>query len=415
VTHTLAQPLSDRLPGAYWRQWTASAISNLVDDINAAALPLLALTLTDDPRLIAGVTFFAFIPWLLLSLPAGVIVDRYNRQMLMVSTNAIRAALMIGLAVTAGTGALTIWLLYTLLLGIGICEVLFDNAAQAFLPAIVEPAQLPRANGRLYAAETVANNFLGQPFGAVLFAFAIGVPFGLDAISFAVAAVFVATIRVQPGALPPSRRGQPTHFRAEIRESLRWLFERRLLRTLALMLGVVNMASTFGVAIFVAFATETLHVSTRWYGALLALMALGAVLGGLIGDRVVRRLGQSLALRASYVVFGLATIGMGLSPTYWVVAAFSFVDALAGTVWNITTVSLRQQIIPTNLFGRVNSVYRWIGTGSTAIGALVGGQLAFRFDLRTPFVVGGCVILLVFLIGARGLSQHEITRATDAH
>ena len=141
MTHTLAQPLSDRLPSAYRRQWTASAISNLGDGINAAALPLLALTLTDDRRLIAGVTFFGFIPWLLLSLPAGVIVDRYNRQMLMVSTNAIRAALMIGLAVTAGTGALSIWLLYALLLGVGICEVLFDNAAQAFLPAIVGPSQ----------------------------------------------------------------------------------------------------------------------------------------------------------------------------------------------------------------------------------------------------------------------------------
>jgi MFS family permease len=140
-------------------------------------------------------------------------------------------------------------------------------------------------------------------------------------------------------------------------------------------------------------------------------MALGAVLGGLLGDRIVRHLGQSMALRASYAAFGLATIGIGLSPTYWVVAAVSFVDALAGTVWNITTVSLRQQIIPTTLFGRVNSVYRWIGTGSTAIGALIGGLLAFQFNLRTPFVVGGCVVLAAFAIGARSLSDREIERA----
>lgn len=412
MTQTLLTNQPSRLSGAYWRQWTASAVSNLGDGINAAALPLLSLTLTDDARLIAGVTFMAFVPWLILSLPAGVIIDRYNRQTLMVTTNVIRAALMTGLAVTAGTGALSIWLLYLMLLGLGMCEVIFDSSAQAFLPAIVEAPQLPRANGRLFAVETIANNFLGQPFGAVLFAFAIGLPFTIDATSFALAAVFVATIRVKPGALPAGNRNSTTPFRAEIAGSLRWLWRHRLLRTMALMLGVVNMAGTFGVSIFVRYATHTLHVSTRWYGALLGLMALGAVLGGLVGDRVVHRLGRSLALRLSYVTFGVATIGIGLSPNYWVVAIFSFIDALAGTVWNIVTVSLRQQIIPGKLFGRVNSVYRWIGTGSTAIGALVGGQLAYGFGLRMPFVVGGVVILVAFGFGGHLLSSERIAAAS---
>src|SRR5262249_8567553 len=149
----------------------------------------------------------------------------------------------------------------------------------------------------LYAAETVANNFLGQPFDAMLFAMAMTLPFALDAATFAIAAAFVLSIRLIPGTLPPNTRGQPTTFRTDIAEAWRWLWDHELLRTLALLLGVVNMASTFGVSIFVKFATQTLGVSTRWYGALLALMALGAILGGLVGDRVVHWLGRSTALR----------------------------------------------------------------------------------------------------------------------
>jgi len=409
VTQTLDnQQTSTPLSAAYWRQLLATGISNVGDGINAAALPLLALTLTDDARLIAGVTVAAFIPWLLLALPAGVIVDRYNRQTLMVVTNIARAFLMAGVAITAATGSLNIWLLYLLLLGLGLCEVLFDSSAQAFLPAIVDSEQLPKANGRLYAVETVANNFLGQPFGALLFSLTLAVPFALDAASFVIAALLVAGISVRPGALPPSKRGQPTKFRSEIAESMRWLWRDPLLRAMAILLGVVNVSATFGVSIFVKFATETLGVSTRWFGALLALMALGAVLGGMVGDRVVHWLGRSTALRCSYVAFAIATLGIGLSPNYWVVAAFSFVDAFAGTVWNIVSVSLRQRIIPSQLFGRVNSVYRWIGTGATAIGAVIGGQLAFHLGLRAPWILGGITIMVAFAFGAKFLSERRI-------
>ena len=403
---------SDPLGSAYWRQWTATAISNMGDGVNAAALPLLALSLTTDSRLISGVALAVALPWFVLALPVGVVVDRYSRQRLMVSANVVRAALMAGLALTAATSTLNIWLLYLLLTGVGICEVIFDSSAQAFLPELVPAEHLPKANGRLYTVETITNFFLGQPFGAVLFAVAVGLPFGIDAASFAVAAVLVASIRVAPRKRLVDESESTISFRSGIRESFGWLWRHPLLRTMALMLGTVNMAGMFGVSIFVKFAIETLHVSQRWYGALLALMALGAISGGLIGDRIVLRLGKSLALRLSYVSFGLATIGMGVSPNYWWVAAFSFVDALAGTVSNIVTVSLRQQIIPGAMFGRVNSVYRWIGTGSTAVGALIGGQLAFNFSLRTPFVVGGIVTLIAFALGARILSNERITAAS---
>ena len=116
----------------------------------------------------------------------------------------------------------------------------------------------------------------------------------------------------------------------------------------------------------------------------------------------------------SFIAFGLAAIGTGLSPNYWFVAAFAFVEAVATILWNVVSVSMRQQIIPGELFGRINSVYRWIGTGSAAIGALIGGQLAYYFNLRTPFVVGGALILVAFAFGGRLLSDQRIDAAAPA-
>ena len=156
------------LPTAYWRQWSASAISNIGDGMNTAAMPLLAYSLTDDTRLLALVSFAVFVPWFLLALPVGVYVDRFDRRLLMVGANALRAALFAVIAITTATGTLGIGLLLVLLLVVGCCEVVFDSSAQAFLPAIVEPEQLPRANGILFATEVIGNGFVGLPFGAWL-------------------------------------------------------------------------------------------------------------------------------------------------------------------------------------------------------------------------------------------------------
>jgi MFS family permease len=167
-----------------------------------AAAPLLALSLTNDPRLIAGVSFATGLPWLVLTLPAGVYIDRFNRKHLMVIVNAIRTVLYSIIAYSAWQGSLTIWSFMIILLGVGCCEVIFDMSAQAFLPAIVPAELLEKANGRLYTAEVIANSFIGLPLGAWAFVAAIGVPFGANAASFALAAVLVSTISLPSKELP---------------------------------------------------------------------------------------------------------------------------------------------------------------------------------------------------------------------
>jgi MFS family permease len=384
-----------------------------------AAAPLLTLTLTNDERLIAGVSFCAAIPWLVLSLPAGVYIDRFDRRKLMIAANVIRAVLFGLIAFSAATGTLSIWIFMAILIGVGCCEVIFDMSAQAFLPQIVPDHLLEKANGRLSSLELITNTFIGLPLGAWAFVLAIGVPFGVNAASFALAALLVASIRI-PSAKTPKANSEELRnsFKADLTEGLQWLWSNKLIRTLAIMLGIANMTAMFGEAIFVKYAAVELGVTGRAYGFLLALTAIGSILGGLLGDKIAKRLGIAQSIVYSYFVFGFVGIIYFFMPYVWAVAIAASFMGLAGTTWNVVTVSLRQRVIPTELFGRVNSVYRFIGTGSIGIGALIGGQIAYSTNLRMPFLVAAIIGLGALAIGGptlyREVRNHIVPDATPA-
>ena len=229
----------------------------------------------------------------------------------------------------------------------------------------------------------------------------------MNAASFGVAAYLVASIRTtipQSGAAPASEERKS--FRTQLADGLRWLFAHRLLRTLAVMLGICNMATMMGQALFVKYASDELGVTGGGYGVLLAVMSAGSILGGLAGDRVASRLGTAATIVVSYATFALSSLAMGLWRNIPVAIAASAATAIAGTVWNVATVSLRQRIIPSELFGRVNSAYRFIGTGFIAVGSAIGGFIAKGYDYAAPFLVGGIIMSLTILIGARTVVRH---------
>jgi hypothetical protein len=306
-----------------------------------------------------------------------------------------------------------------ILIGVGCCEVIFDMSAQAFLPQIVPSHLLEKANGRLSSLELITNTFIGLPLGAWAFVIAVGVPFGANAASFALAALLVASIRIPSTATTETSSEQRRNsFKADLTEGLQWLWTNKLIRTLAIMLGIANMTAMFGEAIFVKYAAVELGVTGRAYGFLLALTAIGSILGGLLGDKIAKRLGIAQSIVYSYFVFGFVGIIYFFMPYVWAVAIAASFMGLAGTTWNVVTVSLRQRVIPTELFGRVNSVYRFIGTGSIGIGALIGGQIAYSTNLRMPFLVAAIVGLTALIIGGpvlfRELRNHIAPEATPA-
>ena len=384
-----------RLGRDYWRLWWANTISSTGDGAFVAALPLLAVTITRDPRLVSVVTAAIFLPWMLLSLPAGAVVDRCNRVTLMWRAQAVQAVVVAAVAILIVFREADIEALAVAGLLLGSAEVIFSNAAQSILPALVPPELLPKANGSQQISLTVGESFLGPPAGSLLFAVAAALPFGLDAGSFAGSAALLATL---PRARrPPGTARDTKSTRAQIAEGLRWLAGHRLLRVVAVLLGIYNFANQMGQAILVLLATQTLHVSTRGYGLLLAASAVGSVAGGLVNPLLTRRLGLLPSLVLPAVVNAVAFVGIGLAPGPFVVAALLAVQGFVVTMWNVVTVSLRQRIVPGHLLGRVNSVYRMLGWGLMPAGALAGGFVAHAAGLRAPYIVAGLLCLLSVL------------------
>ena len=393
-TNSEAHKHSFRLPRQYWRLFASSTISNLGDGMAFAAAPLLALSLTDDTRLIAAISFAAMLPWLVLSLPVGVYLDRHDRQKIMFRANLVRG-LMFGLiAIGATTAQLNIYLLIGATAIVGICELFFDMSSQAILPAIVDEKSLEVANSRLYISEIISNGFVGLPFGAWIFVIAIGAPFGVNAIALVIAALLIRSIRIEVTA---KSQTPANSFGTDLKQGLSWLWQHDLLRTMAILLGVANMCGMFAQAVFVKFARDELGLGARGFGILLATISIGSILGGLVGENISKKLGATTSIIFAYIIFCLSDVVPGVFPEVWAVALSGIVSAIAGTTWNVLTVSMRQRLIPTELFGRVNSVYRFIGTGSTAFGAIIGGQIAFTFGLRATYFASGFVLLIAMM------------------
>jgi MFS family permease len=407
MTQTATRPAA-RLGRNYWRMWWANAVSSTGDGAFAAALPLLAVTITRDPRLVSVVTAATYLPWLLFSLPAGSVVDRYDRPVLMASAQAVQAAIVTAVTILILTRQADIELLAVAGFGVGSAEVIFSNAAQSVLPALVPPELLDRANGSQQVSLTVGESFLGPPAGSLLFAAAAALPFGLDAVSFAGSAALLARL-----PRTPRRQGR----RAPVAEGLRWLARHRLLRVVAVLLGIYNFANQMGQAILVLLATQTLHISSRGFGLLLAASAIGSVAGGLINPVLTRRMGLLPALILPALIGAAAFAGIGFAPDAAVAAAMLAIQGFAVTMWNVVTVSLRQRVVPGDLLGRVNSVYRMLGWGLMPAGALAGGFVAHAAGLRAPYIVAGllcalssCVALPLLLAATRGASGTDLQR-----
>jgi MFS family permease len=403
----------EKLGGPYWRLWSANAVSYVGDGALVTALPLFALTVTHDPRLIGLVSAAMFVPWLLLSLPAGAVVDRYDRATLMWRSQAFQCAVTAVLAVLILTRHAGIFVLAAGGLLVGSAEVLFSNAAQSVLPRLVPADLLPKANGNQQIALTIGETFAGPPIGSVLFAIRAALPFGLDAVSFAGSAALLATLpRTPQTPAQEAHASSATSMRAQIAEGVRWLARHRLLRTVAILLGVSNCTAQMGQATLVLLATQTLHTGTRGYGLLWTASAAGSILGGLVNPWVTRRIGLLPSLTTAMAAFAAIFVGLGLAPDFAVAAVAMTCTGFFVTMWNIVTVTLRQTIVPAELLGRVNSAYRMIGWGPLPLGAVAGGFVAHAFGLRAPYVIGGLLCGLALLGAVPALRAAR--RAQDA-
>lgn len=426
----------------FWRLWTATAITNLGDGVSIIAYPWLASALTRDPVAIAGVAVASRLPWLLVTLPAGVVTDRVDRRRLMVTMDVLRGLLtaIVAIGVAVGESGLpdplaladgsaaaprhaTVGLaaLYLASLLLGAAEVLRDNAAQTLLPSLVPADRLEAANGRLAGIELVMNSFAGPPLAGALLAVAFWPAFALDAVSFGAAAAILATVR---GSFRPQRSSTAAppgriDWRAEIGEGWRYLRGHPVLRSLAVALAVVNGVGALSNAALVLYVQEVLDAGAGGFAFLTFAGAVGGVVASVVGHRVSRWLGPGPSLFSTIIVSSAGVTVIALVSHLAVAAAAYAAIAFVGIVWNMITVGLRQAIIPDHLLGRVNSVYRLFGWGAIPVGTLLGGLLVAVLDgvtsreaaLRWPFGIAGVLFALLLFYAVPRLRSEVLDRA----
>jgi MFS family permease len=404
---------SGPLGHAFWKLWSASALSNLADGLVKIALPLVAVTLTDSPGLVAGVTLAVTLPWLLFALPVGALADRVDRRQAMVTADLVRTAAVAGLAASVVLGlessAAAIWTVYAVALLLGTAETVYDTCAQSILPQVVSRDRLPRANGRLIAAELTANEFVGPPLGGLLVAAGTAVAFATPAALWAAA---VGALLLLRGSFAVSRE-EPTTLRADVAEGLRYLWRHRLLRTLAAMTGLFNFATNATFAVFVLFAVgpdSAMGLTEAGYGLLFATIAAGSLVGALLADPLIRRLGRPRSLFVG-LLGGVGTVGVAaLTTNPLVIAAAFLLGGLTNALWNVVAVSLRQRITPDRILGRINSSYRLVAWGTRPLGAAAGGLLGELLGLRAVFATAA-VLILATLLGMTQVTDTAISTA----
>jgi MFS family permease len=419
TTETTAAPASATPAGTglganYWKLWASSAASNLADGVFWIAFPLLAIRLTDSPVLIAGVAVVSRLPWLIFVLIAGALADRLDRRRTMIGVSILRTIVALVIALTIVTSTDSLWLLYVTAFVLGVGETLFDTAAQSVMPSIVRRDDLSKANGRLYAVELTMNQFVGPPLGGFLAGVAIAFAFAGSALAFAFAAIALSLLT---GSFKPVRAetaGPRPSVAADIKEGLGYLWNHRLLRTLAIMVGTMNLASaaTFSVFVLYAVSPGPMGLDEFGFGLLMTGMAIGSLFGSLVVERVERVMGRARLLTTAVIINAITVAIPGLTPNPWIVGASFAVAGVGIVMWNVVTVSLRQRIVPDALLGRLNASYRLLAWGSQPIGALLGGLLATWLGLPAVFIIAGVVVgLLLFL---RRIITNEAIEAAEA-
>ncbi|MFF4920688.1 MFS transporter [Kitasatospora sp. NPDC001261] len=413
-TDTAVRPSS-----GYHRVLGAAASSAVGDGMRFAALPLLSTAVLDDAFQVSAVTAATTVPWLLFALPAGAYADRFERRLLMVLADLLRAAVLVLTVLLLAADRLTFWPLLTSAFLLGVGEVLFDCASFALLPSVVPKDRLESANGRLFAVQTVGRDLLGQVVGGVLFTVGRAVPLVIDAVSFLASALLLRGVRGPvpesgpesgPAAEPGPAAGKP-RLLADIREGVAFVLRDPLLRALTVSAGVINAVYLGQIAVFVILVREVLELPDAAYGALLAAGAVGGVVGGAVAGRLSKAVGRVPALVGNLALMGAAGLAVAATDRVPVVAVAYGVTGFALMVWNVVAVSLRQTIIPDRMLGRATGVYRLFAWGTMPLGALVFGRVSASAGPRAAFALGGVVTLLTCLPIAYALLRDS--RATD--
>ena len=379
----LAETIAPRRLGVGFRWLIASSwATNLGDGLALAAGPLLIASQTHDPRVVGLAALLNWAPQLLLGLYAGVLADRLDRRLIVVTVNLVRAAVLATLTVVILADLISVPVVLGALFLLGCAEVFADNTSSTLLPMLVQRHDLAVANARLMGGFITLNQLAGPAIGAALFAAGSAWPFATQAVLVVAGAGLVSRVALPPHGRAPEER---SHLRADVAEGFRWVRHHAAVRTLVLTIFTFNI--TFGAAwsVLVLYATERLGMGPVGFGLLTTTSAFGGIAGTASYGWITRRVSLGNIMRIGLVIETLTHLSLALTTVPAVALAIFFVFGAHAFVWGTTSTTVRQRAVPFELQGRVGAVNMLGVCGGLVIGAAIGGPLARQWGITAPF------------------------------
>lgn len=418
-------PSLARMGSRFTRLWLAQSVSELGTGLHLVAFPLLATTMTSDPRLIAALALVSGAPGLLLALPIGVWVDRSHRGRLMAGSDLTCVLLIALLLMTWSLGTLHLWVLFVLAAGLGIAELIFGTSTFALLPLLVTEPDLLRANSFLSVSGQVGAGVLGPALGGLAFAVTPFLPFALNGASYLLSSLVIGSFAwrgtTRAPRLPSEAGAAVRHkvrkegaWKAELTAGLSYLRRHKAARTTLILSATAGLFGWMPEATFVLFAKNELHVSTYGFGLLLGVTTVGAVVGGVLVGRFAGRLNTAVLLQVTYLTYGLLLIPMVFVRSPWIAAVVFFIQGLPLIACQAAVRSLQQRIVPLELLGRVGAVNRLAGSAVIPISLFAGGMLGHWLGLRAVWAIAGCGFLTAFGLNLSGIKALSALGTLDA-
>ncbi len=392
--------------GTGFRWLVASSwVTNLGDGMLIAAGPLLVASQTREPFLVAAAMIALQTPWLLVGLFAGALADRLDRRRVMIVANGVRGLVLAGLCTVVLTGHVNIGIVLVAMLALGTAETFVDATAGTLTPMLVEKRDLGIANSRLMAGMITGNQLVGPAVGALLFTVGMVWPFAATVLCIAVGVVLVSRIGTPPGAV---RANVDTHIRQDIADGVRWLMGNPPVRTLAVIIVVFNITWAAPWSVLVLWALERVGIDEAGFGLLITTSAVGALLATASYGRLEKRLPLATLMRTVLLAEVLFHLAMALTTSPWTAYPLMFVFGAYAFIWGTLSQAVRQRAVPSELQGRVGSVYMICVMGGMLIGSLLGGLIASTWGLTAPwwFAFGGAGVTLALVWRQLGHIAH---------
>lgn len=400
-----------KLGKQYWTLFASSLFSNLADGMTLAIFPMMAAQLSNSPIFIANVAMARSLPWLLVSMPSGFIIDRCNRKDVVAFAQGFRALLFTVVVVLAFLSKLDALMLMVLGFLTGVSEVFFDNTANTIVPRVISNRlNLEKANGNLISFEIVMNKFLGGPLGAgIASLWGMNIAFAFTGASYFLATVLIFFLPRKSLGVDRVSKEHRVSFRDEFLLGFNCVWGNKILKNMMIASAVGNGVYGAISGILILYSIRILDAPTWFFGILISMLGVGSFVGGKFASQVVSRIGRQRSYIFSAIVIPLGFLVCPITKNIYVSLVAFFVLGIAFTVTRVVSVSFRQNAVADHMMGKVMAVYRLASWGTLPLGTFAGGLTASWLGLSGTFYFFATVSILILIIAVSsfGKLDHE--------